>query len=279
MDFAIFRRDYSKQKEHNIAFFSDLHIDAADCDTKALNKDLNKAADNNCRFLINGDIADAIIPNDRKRYNNRDDLIDRNDHLNVITEHVYEVLKPYADYIDVIRCGNHEDAIVKHHNYDIIRGVITLLQRDRSDKLPAIHQGDYRGFVTYLYHHGSNNAIRRTVVYQHHGAGGSAPVSKGMIDFNRMIYSNDADIYHTGHKHNSLVDSGVTRVRVDRSGRPVIDRKLAIQTAGYKKAYTDKDKGYSLAYSDRFYSYQAQGMIMVKQDVSTTIERSIVQTI
>jgi hypothetical protein len=99
-----------------------------------------------------------------------------------------------------------------------------------------------------------------------------------MIDFNRLIYANEADVYHIGHKHNSLIDSGVTRVRVDQQGRPVLQRKIAIQTAGYKKPYQEHDYA-SLDYSDRFYSYQAQGCVILRQTISDRVERSIEQTI
>jgi hypothetical protein len=58
----------------------------------------------------------------------------------------------------------------------------------------------------------------------------------------------------------------------------VLQRKIAIQTAGYKKPYQEHDYA-SLDYSDRFYSYQAQGCVILRQTISDRVERSIEQTI
>ena len=38
----------------------------------------------------------------------------------------------------------------------------------------------------------------------HHGAGGSAPVTKGMIDRARIYDTITADVYVIGHKHTSV---------------------------------------------------------------------------
>ena len=253
-----------------MGLFSDLHLEADDCDIELCKRDFEEAKRHNARININGDLVDLILPSDRKRYTRGNDRLDIDYQLNHITEYAYEFLKPYVNLIDSISPGNHEESTLKYHHYDVIRGVITLLNMVRDKKLPPIHQGGYKGFLRYMFNHGDNSRVRNLTIFRHHGAGGSAPVTKGMIDFARVVPYYDADIYWIGHKHTSITDNGLSRARLNRNGDIIIDRKLALFTAGYKKAVQQVDykDGHKLSYSDRFYSMQAQGYGLIEIDLS-----------
>ena len=49
------------------------------------------------------------------------------------------------------------------------------------------------------------SSAKYTIYMNHGGGNSSAPVTKGMIDFNRIAVANEADLYLMGHKHNHLV--------------------------------------------------------------------------
>ena len=157
-----------------LALLSDLHLDAEDHDRERLHRDLETASRFGARISINGDLHDLILPGDLKRYTRGTDTYDMDAQLNAITDLGYETLRPYVDLIDVISPGNHETAVLKHHHYDITRGVITLLNRDRTKSLPPIHHGGYKGFQRYVYNHAGAGVGSLTFdVFRFHGAAGA----------------------------------------------------------------------------------------------------------
>ena len=251
---------YDAKPELKLALFSDLHIGAEDCDLKTMRRDLATSADENRRISINGDVAELIVPSDRKRFTASKLLSHRDDVINETLELAFKELKPFADYIDVIGTGNHEEAPIKYNSFDFIGALIVLLNRERAVTLPPIHRAAYQGYMQYkLKPSGKRSSVVPFTIYHHHGAGGSAPVTKGMIDFNRMIYSHIADLYWMGHKHTAIQDNGIVRDRLNQNGGYVQTVSKAVITPGYKTHEIDSEPGYRLKYSDGFYNMQAKG--------------------
>jgi len=249
---------YQGTPELKLALFSDLHIGAEDVDMVAMKRDFERAVAENRRILINGDIAELILPSDKKRWAASKMISTRDDVLNEILDVSYEFLKPYVDNIDVIGHGNHDDSPIKYDSFDLIGALVGMLNRDKTNG--SIHIASYQGYVQYkMMPTTKKNGSVPFTIYMHHGAGGSAPVSKGMIDFNRMVYSHNADLYWMGHKHTSLIDNGIIRDGVDRAGNYEQRVCKAIITPGYKSHTIDDKKGYRTNYSDTFYNMQAKG--------------------
>jgi len=253
-------------------YCSDLHFLASDFDERLFKREFDEAARLGARISINGDIADLILPRDMKRYHPAvyDDA-GRDGVLNFITEQAFEALRPYADLFDVISPGNHEDAAVKHHHYDILRSVITLLNRERDSSLPPIHQGDYRGFQRYrltVSGGGSDGATRHFTVFRHHGRGGAAPISKGMIDFDRLRkLAEGVDLYWIGHKHNKIHDrDAASPVYMGPYGKLRQRRVQAIMTGTYHSAFIETDPdahGNNVHFGERMYSTNSQGGMFI----------------
>lgn len=261
------RRGEFTKGHFGLALFSDLHLGGTDVQEKKLKDDLARSCDENRRILINGDVVEAILPTDRKRYTPSRAMTHRDDVLNELTDYAVKFLEPYADYIDLIGTGNHEHAPLKYNGYDIIGAICVLLNQKRSSSLDMIHRAGYQGYVRYIIErpnvskgHGSAFTI-----YHHHGIGGSAPVSKGMIDFNRIVYSHDADLYWLAHKHVGTHDPYIMRDRLTVGNKYEMRRCQAVYTAGYKNSanFDKKDEGYNLHYSDQFYNAQACGYAVV----------------
>lgn len=253
---------------YGLALFSDMHIGATDIDEKRLRDDLKTACDEGRRILINGDLTESIFPSDRKRYTPSRAMSSRDDVINEIMYYTVELLTPYVDYIDLIGTGNHDDAPIKYSGFDIVGAVCTLLNTKRSEGLGNIHRAGYWGYARYSI--GDNLPSRRTHlscfdIYHHHGSGGNSPVTKGMIDFNRVVYSHNADLYWLAHKHVGTIDPYIMRDGISRNGLYEHRRCQAVFTPGYKNAVSEprKDGGYNYSYSDHFYNMQGCGYAVV----------------
>ena len=232
--FFVTRRRVDKEwgEPLGITLMSDLHIDSAHTDLSAIRRELDEARENGDRVLINGDVFDAILPSDRKRYTpvaSRPELRGRIDVLNASIELAHDLLLPYADLIDMIGIGNHEASMEKHHSVDM---VALLVDKLNAAKGADINYGGYTGFVEYVVP--LSGSSRRLVIYYHHGGGGAAAVTKGIIDFNRKAVFVDSDVVWLGHKHNRITDTGGCRLSLPKSGdSPALCQQVAVMTGGY----------------------------------------------
>jgi hypothetical protein len=239
MGFFITRKilPYTVGQPVGITLISDIHIGAANIDYAALEYDLVTAKEAGDRILINGDIFDAILPKDHKRY--RPDALDerlqrRADVLDGALDLATDYLAPYAKQIDMVGLGNHESAVEKYHATDMIARLIRRLNRSGG----TVQYGGYTGFIDYRFRADRSNTKNRFIIYYHHGSGGQSPVTKGMIDFNRKAAWVDSDIVWMGHKHNKLVDATPMRMRCPKEGdTPTLDHQVFIMTGGYMDAY------------------------------------------
>jgi hypothetical protein len=259
--------DYSKAKEFRFCFMSDWHLEAADHNRKKLKQDLEEAKETGCRVYVDGDIMDLILPGDMKRYVKANDLSESQAVINEVVENALEFLSPYIDIIDGIGVGNHESSTVKYHSIDPAAWLIMLMNQKRDKSLPPIHHMGYTGYLLLDFQHGDNRKTRRLKIWYHHGVGGASPVTKGLIDFNRAVYANDADIYWMGHKHVSSIDPGIERMYVDKANQPYIKTLKAFYTAGYKGGHIHKQLirgGYVPDFStERFLNHSSSGCIFL----------------
>lgn len=269
----IFRATIESSRNVNktvLGLFSDLHLDAADHDRVLLKQDLETAAKLNARISINGDMFDAIVPSDRKRHHPKVNDIDRDDIFNELVRDAIKLLSPYADIIDVIAPGNHERSVLKYHHIDLISMVVFGLNQNRSEKLKPIHQGSYRGFQQYSFKNGKARGGVIFSLFRHHGRGGSAPVTGGALDLDRIRKDFDADLYWIGHKH-SNISRAFTRVSIGAKGKLKVKPQRAVISAGYKKKlsvedpFNDGDIG---DFGEQFYSLSEQGAqwVLIESD-------------
>lgn len=235
---------------------SDLHIGAPQVDYKRITRELEDAKANNERILINGDVFDMILKKDFKRYTPNaihQRLRHRNDQVSAAIEWAVEILSPYADYIDMIGVGNHETAVEKHHDVDPVRLLVYELQKKVKDH--TIHYGGYCGFMDYRFRgvtkdgkrkapNGHSNQSKRFVFFYHHGAGGSAPVTRGMIAFARLDWIEGADVIWTGHRHTKW-NAEIEKVRCPLLGDTPIRRQVReIQTGAYFITYDGQSQSH-----------------------------------
>lgn len=234
-----------------LALFSDIHFDSPDCDKTTLKKHLDFCLKDGRYVLIGGDLFDAILLRDGKRAVNH--LMEKGDNqLNTKINTIVEFLKPYKDIILFIGRGNHEESILKYSGVDILELVTQLLNAGNKHQ---IQYGNYANFLRFNFVNKSNRSLLHYDIFENHGAGGNSPVTKGMIDFNRIAKGTLTDLIWLGHKHNAIADYSDPIMYLDQNGEVKMKNRQCIQTPSYQKGRTVDD--HNVNFAERFYSHQA----------------------
>jgi hypothetical protein len=256
-------------------------------------RDLDAAKTDGDMCVVMGDVWSAILPSDLKRYTAGRHGSKRDNILNKAVDDAFGLFRPYADQIDLMMLGNHETNVIKRHHVDIMALLIDRLNQVKTTGKLENGRIAYGGYTCYLqlqFIQGGNRTRNRSVsniVWLHHGIGGGAPVTKGMIDANRIMVQRGADVYVIGHKHTSI--SNQQRFEyVDGYGQKKRVTRDFLIVAGYsgQDVHDDPDTdGYTLDYSDEaFYGLEAQGSARVvfypkeRHQGYPYVEREIVKT-
>lgn len=246
-----------------VTFFGDPHTFKVPELTEQLHQDLKEAADRGDDIILWGDIHDWILPSDRKRYNSARDQGRVNGIVNQVVKELADFYAPFAKNIRVMKLGNHETAVIKYHHVD----PMLLLVEKLNDKYGAdIFYGGYSMWYLQRFirtNNGKRNGSVSSKGWLHHGAGGSAPVTRGAIDRARIYDAIDADYTVIGHKHQhmhittkheTLDDYGNVR-RFDR------DFLLLGGYSGWDSSGDDpQNDGHILSWSEEsFYGLESNG--------------------
>lgn len=233
-----------------LALFSDVHFDSPDCDRETLKKHLDFCLKDGRYILFNGDFFDMIILGDRKRATAHH-ITNTDNQLNVKLNEAFEFLKPYQKNILFIGRGNHEESIMKYNGLDVLEMITTMLNMGQEHK---ILYGNYANFLRFTFKEPSNRRETHYDIYAHHGCGGSAPATKGMLDFGALAKGINADLLWLGHKHNALVDYSAPVMHIDKNGDVVLKNRQCIETPSYQKGRTID---YNANFAERFYNHTA----------------------
>ena len=192
---------------------------------------------------------DAIILSDRKR--SVPHLIENTDsQLNKKLEESFEFLRPYQKNILFMGRGNHEESIMKYNGIDLLQMLTTMLNMGQEHKVLC---GNYANFLRFTFKKKDRKEFNYDI-FMHHGSGGAAPATKGMLDFSSLAKSINADLIFIGHKHNSIIDYSTPIMFIDGSGKVLLKNRQCIQTPSYQKGRSIDD---NVNFAERFYSNQA----------------------
>jgi len=221
-----------------VYLLSDVHFDSVACDRGAVKRHLDKALSENALIIIGGDWFDAMQGKfDPRR--NMDELRPEyrcEKYYDVVVEDSAEFLKPYAKNIIAVTQGNHELAVRRNSNTDLVDRLVFHLRLEGSKAVT----GGWKGWMRFLLRaYGRKGNIK--IFYSHGGTGAVAPVTRGVIATNRQaVYEPDADVVWNGHSHTAYIVP-IARERLSAKGKVFNDVGWFIRTPGYKRDWEFQD--------------------------------------
>ena len=214
---------------------SDAHHDSTAADQEMEMRHLLEAERRGALICDIGDLFDCM----NGRYDKRADRehlrpeYQHGPYLNRLIDVGYERYRRFAQRWLHMSPGNHETAVAKHNDFDLTQQLYSRLKPDA----PLLNLGRYAGYIRFHV-----NAFGRRsgsiVLAYHHGFGGSAPVTRGIIQTNRMAISYpDAHIVWSGHTHTEFYLS-IARQRLLQTNQIARDEQIHIRSPGYKEDTT-----------------------------------------
>lgn len=216
-----------------LLLISDVHFDSVKCDRQLLHKHLKKAEQQGAFVFINGDWFDLM----QGRYDPRGskDAIrpeyKRSQYLDCVIQDSTDYLSSFQLQYFIAQ-GNHETNVLKRQETNVTERLVERLNMKSPN---TAWLGGYSGWFKVRLRHGEKSGAAYNIHY-HHGYGGHAPRSKGMLkaDINQMQYP-DANMILRGHDHNKWhLPMSVQRLTTNFEERPdIIDH---IQLGSYKSS-------------------------------------------
>lgn len=233
-------------KQVKIAMLSDIHWDNPKCDWKLLKRDLDYCKDNNIPIMVNGDFFCLMQGRGDRRGNKSDIRPEHNNakYLDSIVETAVEWWSPYAHLLTVIGYGNHETAIIKYQETDILQRFVDLLNYKNGTQ---VYAGGYGGWIVIrqTFH---INVVSTFKIKYFHGSGGGGVVTKGALNLTRALEMyEDFDVFTMGHIHENAARNDVrdTISSNAKTGYRHDHKQIHLMLTGtYKEEYGDGSKGW-----------------------------------
>lgn len=228
-----FTNDFTPKK---VLLISDIHWDNPRCKRDLLKRHLDEAVEKGADILLNGDtfclMQGAYDP--RKSKSDIRPEHNKANYLDAVVNDAIEWFSPYAKNIKVVGYGNHETAILKRQETDVIDRFVFGLN---SNNGTSVEVGGYGGWVVYTFDRRNNKASYRIKYF--HGSGGGGVVTKGTIQFNRMATMVEgADLIWMGHVHEDH-ELSYTVEKLNDMGNVKLKEILMVRTSTYKEEYND----------------------------------------
>jgi hypothetical protein len=235
------------QSGQEFLLVSDLHWDNPHCDRGLLKNHLDEAVKRNAAIILNGDTYCCM----GGKYDRRaDKSLIRPEHntdryFDAIVDTSVEWFAPYAKNILLIGYGNHETAIIKHGETDLLQRFASTLNYATGS---AVQVGGYGGTIDIRVLHDTIRGVNFVVHYFHGHSGGGA-VSRGVIHDQRLLAATEGyDLTWMGHVHELYYHQNMIH-RYDRSTKTLIQKPIhQLRTATYKEEW---DGGYMGFHTER----------------------------
>jgi UDP-2,3-diacylglucosamine pyrophosphatase LpxH len=233
--------EYDFKEPTNILLISDVHFDNPKCNRELFFSHLDKAKKLGYKVAIFGDLFCMMQGKYDPRRSKKDILPEHNkaNYIDAVIDDTIEKLKDYSDTIIFVSEGNHETAILKNLETDVLaRFVDKYNERYKTNVI----KGSYRGwFIVRLYTHNSNEKAFTTYkIYYHHGYGGGGEMTKGILQHSRMnMHIEGADAILMGHVHEMYIQIGQTEYFDSHAYKPKTREIYNIRTACYKDEFTE----------------------------------------
>lgn len=218
---------------------SDVHVDHIDCDLPLFKRHMDEALEKNAPVSINGDYYCCMQGrNDKRRSPSalRPELQGEN-YFDKVHDFGKKAISPYRKIIALVKKGNHETAIEKHNEIDLIARLVESLNADGE---ASVNTGDYCSWMAIRFHFKNSTKSCTKMLYFDHGYGGASPVTRGVIDTARTgLWCPDADVFLMGHSHSAYIVP-IARQRITTMLHEYEDVALHVRTPGYKADHKRK---------------------------------------
>lgn len=222
---------------------SDVHHDNPHCDQALEKKHLDQAKQRGAGIIDAGDLFCAMQGKYDKRADKSSLRPEHQDgkYLDRLVETAGEFYEPYAGNFLVLGRGNHETAIYRRCETDLTD---RLVERLKTLAGSSIQSGGYGGWVRFMFTRGKFCTSR--LLHYYHGTGGGGPVTRGVIQTNRLaVFNPDPHIILTGHTHDEWIVP-IRRQRISAAGVPYHDEQVHVRTPGYKDAWKNGASGWEV---------------------------------
>lgn len=231
--------------QKRVAMLSDIHWDNPKCDWTLLKKHLDYCKTHSIPVMVNGDFFCLMQGKGDRRANKSDIRPEHNNakYLDSIIETAVAFFKPYADILTVLGYGNHETAIIKWQETDILQRFVDILNYECKSN---VQTGGYGGWL--IVKREWNKKLFPFKIKYFHGSGGGGVVTKGALNLTRALEMYEGcDVFTMGHIHEN---SARNDVREDLDQSPKIGYRVqhkyihSMITGTYKEEYGDGSKGW-----------------------------------
>jgi len=178
---------------------SDVHFDSVKCDRDLLTSHLDTALALKASVYIFGDWFDLMqgMYDPRRSYSGLRPEYKSITYLDDVINDAVEFLMPYKEVLAMVGRGNHETNIEKRLSTSPIDRLVGGLGGE-------VMAAPYSGWVQLVYNRspGRTGGRYMRMMHFHHGYGGNAPRSKGVlnVDLDQKEWP-DADVIVSGHTH------------------------------------------------------------------------------
>ena len=238
---------YKSDEPIELLLASDVHFDNPKCRRDIFFRHLNEAKKRGAKVAIFGDLFCLMQGKYDPRRSKKDIRPEHNkaNYLDAVIDDTATQLEPYADTIVFVSEGNHETAILKNCETDILERFVAVF----NDRYGAkVVKGGYRGWII-IRRNISPNSDRTSSykMYYHHGYGGGGEMTKGILQHSRMnMHIENADAIIMGHVHEQYIQIGCTEY-FDCNSNTVKTRDVYnIRTACYKDEFGDSNGGFHI---------------------------------
>jgi Icc-related predicted phosphoesterase len=230
------------REESRLAILSDLHWDNPKCDRDMLKRHLDYCLKESIPVMIVGDLFCLMQGKGDRRGNKSDIRPEHNNakYLDSIVETAVEWFSPYASILTVIGYGNHETAIIKYQETDLLQRFVDLMNYKNKSN---IFTGGYGGWMVIKKEVKSNTLITKLLKY-YHGSGGGGLVTRGAINLTRALEIYESmDVFVMGHIHENSSRNDVRDAVQYNPGKrtyELIQKEIHLAITGtYKEEYVD----------------------------------------
>lgn len=228
----------STSEKVTFLLLSDIHFDNPKCERDILKRYLDEAKKHGHKVAINGDFFCLMQGKADPRHTKGDVRPEHmgGNYFDLVVDTAVEWWTPYADMIEFIGYGNHETAVIKRGETDVLKRFVEKINLITGSK---IQLGGYHGWWVIAGKYFSTHSSYK--VKYHHGYGGGGIVTKGIIQNQRADASVEgADCIWMGHVHEAY--HSITIKDVIETGKGYVIRQKRvdhIRTPAFKQEYTD----------------------------------------